>query len=231
MNFRILIPYWGNDPRYSALLTAWFTAYRALGLPHQVTIITDQHTAPRSTPYWIENYHTPEYDPAYPFDHKGDIVCAAIQRILDPVLVLDADAVIQHDPEPLLRQLMGVPFAMPADEGALGRHLRNRHAQETAIPKRCAGVLWFGSSYQRETLVRDYRLAFQELSSGLWYEERRLREQHAWSVVAFHRNAPFLPRTLNWLAANTRNGPNLDAAIYHNVGQRKFGLVKPILTA
>jgi len=87
MNFRILIPYWGNKAQYRALLDQWLVAYNSLQLPYEVTVISDRYTVRVPGVNW-ETFDTPEYDPTYHFDHKGDIVCAAIQRILDPVLVL-----------------------------------------------------------------------------------------------------------------------------------------------
>jgi hypothetical protein len=222
MNFRILIPYWGNDPKYFKLLSEWHEAYKRLNLLHPVTLITDTDSPCHPFMDW-KAFETPAYNKLYTFDHKGDLVCAALLKIHGPVLVVDSDAVLQHDAEPLLRPFDGVAFAMPADEGAYGRKLRNRHGQDGPIPKRCAGVMWFGGA-DREQLVKEYRAAFATLGSGKYYEERRLYEQHAWTMVAHQRNAPFLPRTLNWLANNSRNGPNPEAAIYHNVGQRKFTL-------
>jgi hypothetical protein len=224
MNITILVPYWGNDPRYRNLLEEWFAAYNASGCKLPVRVITDKHTNQFGAPCVWYAYDTPEYDPAYQFDHKGDIVCAAIQQFIEPVLVLDSDAILKKDVTGVLESLQLVPFAMPADEGALGLYIRNRHGQPTKISKRCAGVLWFGGVGSRVALVQDYRAAFAELKTGRYYEERRLFEQHAWSMVAHNRNALVLPRTMNWLDNNTRNGPNSDAYIYHRIGQRKFNV-------
>ena len=228
MNYRILIPYWGNQPRYHKLLEEWFEAYNASGCKAQVTLITDKQTEQFGAPSLWQAYDTPEYDPAYQFDHKGDIVCAAVQQILEPVLVLDTDAILKKDVSSVLKTLQFVSFAMPADEGALGLCIRSRHGQPTKIVKRCAGVLWFGGLGSRVALVKEYRMAFAELKTGRYYEERRLFEQHAWSMVAHQTNALVLPRTMNWLDNNTRNGPNPDAYIYHRIGQRKFNIaLKP----
>ena len=221
MKFRILIPYWGSKPQYRQLLDEWLKAYRSLDLPYQVTIISDMQTEPIPGLEWMA-FPTPEYDPSYQFDHKGDIVCAAIQRILDPILVLDTDAVIAADPGPLLDPFHGHRIAMPLDEGALNRCLRNRHGQEMGVVKRCAGVMFFGAAYRRGDLVADYRWCLDELKSGRYYEERRLFEQHAWTMVAHRRAGGTLPRELNWLDSNTRNGPNPKAVINHRIGQRKF---------
>lgn len=222
MRYTILIPFWGNDPRYVKLLHEWFQAYYDNDCAAQVVVVYDQDTEPVPGYSWTK-VSTPEWDQQYPFDHKGDIVCAAIQRFLEPVLVLDSDAILRKDPTVALTPFYHKEFAMPADEGALGRQLRNRHAQEIGIAKRCAGVLWFGPG-NRAKLVDEYRQAFVELLSGRYYEERRLFEQHAWSWVAHQRNAPFLPRTMNWADHNSRNGPNPEAFIYHRIGQRKFNL-------
>lgn len=221
MNFRILIPYWGNKPQYRELLDKWLAAYKLLRLPYQVTIISDHHTVPIPHLEWTA-CPTAEFDAAYHFDHKGDIVCAAIKCILDPILVLDTDAVIAADPGPLLAPFYEHRIALPLDEGALNRCIRNRHGQETGIVKRCAGVMWFGQAYRRGDLVADYHWCVDELKSGRYYEERRLFEQHAWSMVAHRRAGGILPRELNWLDNNTRNGYNPKAVINHRIGQRKF---------
>lgn len=225
MKFKILIPYWGTRQQYRRLLEDWFTAYKALNLPHQVIVASDFDTPEQIRTCFWKQFPVREVSKDYIFDYKGLLVCAAIQAIHEPLLVLDADAVLQADPEPLLRTFEHAEFAMPADEGALGRKIRNRHAQETLTPKRCAGVMWFGPYQNRAHLVREYLRAFEELLSGRYYEERRLFEQHAWSMVAHWVNAPFLPRTLNWCDINPRNGPNPEAAIYHRIGQVKFNLV------
>jgi hypothetical protein len=224
MNYKILIPYWGNNPRYFKLLEEWFAAYKASKCSAPVVLITDRQTEQFCSPNLWQVFDTPPYDPAYQFDHKGDLVCAAIQQILEPVLVLDTDAIIQKDFTEALKAFESVPFAMPADEGAFGLHLRNRHAQPTNILKRCAGVLWFGSVGSRVVIVKEYRDAFKELESGRYYEERRLFEQHAWSMVAHNRKAQLLPREMNWLDVSVKNGPNPKAYIYHRIGQRKFSL-------
>jgi hypothetical protein len=140
------------------------------------------------------------------------------------VLVLDADAVIQADPGPLLEHFAHIEFAMPEDEGCRGLRIRNRHAIPTSIPKRCAGVMWLGPAVNRPHLVREYLRAFEELLTGKYYEERRLYEQHAWSMVAHWSAAPVLPRELNWCDINPRNGVNPAASIIHRIGQRKFTL-------
>lgn len=228
MNYRILLPYWGNDARYQKLLDEWFVAYRKLCIRQPVTIISDKQTKRGDGLHDWRAYETPEYNPQYQFDHKGDIVCAAIVDIAEPVLVLDTDAVFARDPAPLLESLALVPFAMPEDEGARGRKIRNRHAQEGPIAKRCAGVLWFGTStnskIKRSDLVHCYRSSFKELETGKYYEERRLFEQHAWTMVAYYYKAPFLPRSLNWPDHITSVGPSEEAYINHRIGQRKFNV-------
>lgn len=221
MNFRILIPFWGRDERYVRLLGNWYTQYRSLRLPHPVTVITDFDTDPVVPSAWVRSFPVASKN-QYQFDHKGNIVCAAITAFHEPLLVLDSDAVLQGDPEPLLRPFEKVPFSLPKDEGALGRKIRNRHAQEGPIVKGCAGVLWFGASQDRQYLVDEYRLAFRELCSGRYYEERRLFEQHAWTMVRYKLGSEFLPRLLNWPDHITSVGHNPDAVICHHIGQRKF---------
>lgn len=224
MIFKILVPYWGNDPRYRKLLEEWFKAYNKSGCKAQVILITDKQTKQFGAFELWKAYDTPDHAPDLQFDHKGDIVCAAIQQIFEPVLVLDTDAIIQKDFSSFLESFENVPFAMPLDEGCFGLHIRNRHGQPTDIPKRCAGVLWFGATGSRVALVRDYRAAFKDLESDRYYEERRLYEQHAWSMVAHKHRAPMLPREMNWLDVSVRNGPNSKAYIYHRIGQRKFSI-------
>jgi hypothetical protein len=231
MNFRILVPFWGNDIRYIKQLGQWFAAYRAAHIRHPVSIISDTYMALDEFPQvnfcdsavW-QAFPVPARN-EYAFDHKGEIVCAAIQSTEEPVLVLDADALIQHDPEPFLEGLEHTPFAMPRDEANLKNFIRNRHAMHTTMPKLCAGVLWFGRGGNRKHLVAEYRRAFKELETGKYYEERRLFEQHAWTMVAHWTGAPILDRCLNWADHITSIGPNPKAAIYHRIGQRKLGKV------
>lgn len=220
MNFRILVPYWGDNYQYKSLLQEWFAQYRACHLPHPVTLISDFDTPeiPRCLMRCFPVHHKTQYA----FDLKGEIVCAAIQAFAEPLLVMDADALLQHDPEPLLRPYEFAEFAMPADEAFLGVKIRNRHGLPTDIPKRCAGVLWFGHGGDRRALAQAYHDAFRELETGRYLEERRLYEQHAWTIVAHQRQAPILPRTLNWADHIVRFGPNPEAAIYHRIGQRKW---------
>jgi hypothetical protein len=220
MNYRILLPYWGNDLRYVKLLEQWFAAYRACHIGTPVSIITDTE-ADNILDDYIRRYEV-KCGNEYMFDRKGEIVCAAILDTAEPVLVLDLDALLQHDPEPLILGYEDTPFAMPRDEANLKNCIRNRHGQPTAIPKRCAGVLWFGRGGDRKHLVAEYRRAFTELQTGRYYEERRLFEQHAWTMVAHWNNAPILPRELNWADHITSIGPNPAAAIYHRIGQRKW---------
>lgn len=227
MNFRILVPYWGNDPRYVKLLADWFAAYRAAKIPHPVTIISDTDMTLGNFPAGdltssIWQSFDVKCSNEYMFDRKGEIVCAAIQSTTEPVLVLDSDALIQHDPEPYLRTFENAAFAMPRDEANLKNFIRNRHAQHTNIPKLCAGVLWFGRTGDRKFLVSEYRRAFKELLTGRYHEERRLFEQHAWTMVAHWTGAPILPRALNWADHIASIGPNPEAAIYHRIGQRKW---------
>lgn len=219
MNFRILVPYWGKDDRYANLIEKWFLSYREARVPHPVTIISDFDTPELPRCIWRS---FPVRSSPYVFDKKGELVCAAIQAFHEPLLVLDADALIQSDPLPFLRGFENVPMTLPKDEGAFNRKLRNRHAIEGPVIKGCAGVLWFGQCRDRRYLVDEYKRAFRELESGRFYEERRLFEQHAWTYVRHWLNSPFLPRELNWPDHITSVGPNPDAAICHRIGQRKF---------
>lgn len=222
MNFRIVIPYYGNEPKYQKLLEDWFKQYDRTFNKASVTIATDAFTKLSPARNNFVRFVTPERT-QFHFDHKAALVCAAIQHFTEPLLVLDSDALVRLPLERFLAPLEYVPFAMPEDEGARGRFLRNRHRQETDINKRCAGVLWFGSG-QRIQLAAEYTDAFQTLLTNKYAEERRLYEQHAWSMVAYKRNAPFLPRELNWPDHITSVGRNDRAGIYHRIGQRKFGV-------
>lgn len=219
---KLLIPYWGTDSRHKELLFKWLEAYRKSGCDIPFAIISDHRTEPFDGLPW-EAYQTPDYSTHYPFDNKGAIVCRAIVDTTESVLVLDADAFIQRCPREALEKFEHIPFAMPEDEGRRGLHLRNRHAQETDILKRCAGVLWFGAG-NRQFFADEYKREFQEMQSGRWYEPRHLYEQHAWTLVAHWYKAPLLPRVFNWASHIASVGPNPDAFINHHVGQRKFNL-------
>jgi hypothetical protein len=224
MQYRFLVPHWGSDPKYTDLLFSWVRAYESSGAKAPFTVISDTKTPKIPSLPW-EAFDTSKFKGAISenngFDRKGAIVSLAITAIQEPVLVLDADAFLQFDPEPLLSPFEGVPFAMPKDFGAPHLRIRNRHMQETPVTKRCAGVLWFGGG-NRDLLCIDYLIAFDELKAGRYFEERRLFEQHAWAMVAHKHKAPFLPDELNWPDIIPRYGPNPKAAIYHRIGQRKW---------
>jgi len=226
MNFRILIPFWGHEPKYIRLLQEWYAQYKACHLPHPVTMITDFDTPEiPSGHFWLRSFPIANKS-QHMFDHKGNLVCAALTAFHEALLIVDADAMFQFDPEPLLRPFEHAEFAMPADEAFLTTKIRNRHGQPTSAAKRCAGVMWFGYGGNRAALVQHYRDSFRELEAGRYLEERRLFEQHAWSLVADKVHAPFLPRTLNWADHITAFGSNPEAAIYHRIGQRKWNTQK-----
>lgn len=229
---RLLVPHWGNDIRYQHLLCTWVDAYQKSGCTIPFTIISDERTENVDLGPWKAYPTSPPGQ--YMFDTKGEIVCAAIVDFQEPVLVLDADAFVQRCPMEGLSKLLGVPFAMPEDEGRRGMHLRNRHAQETDILKRCAGVLWFGEPLDeeyRQWLVKEYKKAFETMQNGKWYEPRYLCEQNAWTLVAHWHTCPVLPRVYNWADHIASIGSNPDAYIYHRLGQRKFNVASAPLKA
>jgi hypothetical protein len=227
---RFLIPHWGSDSKHRELLGKWFGRYHMSGCKIPVTVISDDKTEPLNVQRMFgaewRSYRTSPPG-QYPFDTKGEIVCAAIVDIQEPVLVLDADAFLQRCPQEALTALLGVPFAMPEDEGRRGLHLRNRHAQETDVLKRCAGVLWFGQPLDpeyRQWLVKEYQKAFSTMQNGKWHEPRYLCEQNAWTLVAHWHTCPILSRLFNWADHITSIGPNSEAYICHHIGQRKFNI-------
>ena len=226
----IVVPYWGNDPKYAKLLTEWVTQYEASGSPHDYVIATDTKTDLSNGDLPHERFDVSDYymDSSYAFDRKGAIVCEAIKLFRNEyLLVLDADALVQFDPAGLIPSF-NVPTAlmMGEDLGAKGKCLRLKDHSYSTIPKRNAGVMYFVADNwtDRIDLVSAYCSAFREMLSGKYSEARELYEQHAWTIVAHKLAAPYLPNELNWPDHLRGYGPNPKAAIYHRIGKRKWNL-------
>jgi hypothetical protein len=226
----IVIPFWGNHPAYRRWLEEWVRRYEALKIDLPVLIASDEvidaDLVPQidrllvGTARWADLV-----DPRYPYDRKGAIVCAAILALQDcPVFVLDADAYLVGDPSPILQRFLTCGIAMPADEGAFGKPYEPPFE---IAERRCAGVILFGSvTCDRNELVRDYRTFYnvllQQMECGKFREERRLLEQHAWTMVADGWNGPLLPRELNWPVCFKSSGDNPRAVIHHHIGRKKW---------
>ena len=230
----IVVPYWGNDPKYAKLLTEWVTQYEASGSPHDYVIATDTKTNLGSGDFPYQRFDVSDYymDSSYAFDRKGAIVCEAIKLFCkEDLLVLDADALVQFDPASLLPDCPEyTTLCMGEDLGAKGKCLRLKDHSYSIVHKRNAGVMYFPSkapvcpSIRSSFLVISYIDAFREMLSGKYSEARELYEQHAWSIVAHKLAAPYLPNELNWPDHLRGYGPNPKAAIYHRIGKRKWNL-------
>jgi hypothetical protein len=228
----LVIPFWGDHPAYRGWLEEWVRRYEALGLDTPVVIVSDEALAddlvPQIERVWVDTDPFADLiDPRYPYDRKGAIVCATINALWQyPLFVLDADAFLVGDPSPHLGGFAAEEIAMPADEGAFGKPYAGTY---DGIVRRCAGVIWYGGHYvphSRHLLTRHYRQHFlalrAEMEAGSFPEERRLLEQHAWTMVAHQWESPVLPRELNWPACFKHAGANPHAAIHHHIGRRKW---------
>lgn len=229
--FTIAVPFWGDHPAYRQWLRQWCECYRASGTTAPAMIATDTATAPEELPDLpVQAFDLAPWkecnDPEYPFDRKGVIVCSLLTaRPREELFIVDADAFLQHDPGRFLEPFAGVDFAMPVDEGAFGAHLAPPF---DAAAKRSGGILWFGASTHesRVALVREYKSTYLNIIAHLrartFREERRLLEQHTWTLIAHRRGAPLLPRELNWPTGLPTTPANPDAAIHHHIGKRKW---------
>lgn len=231
MEVTIAIPFWGNHPAYRTWLDRWLEHYRTSGCTARPVIISDE-VLPADLAPGVDRLQVSTapfsdlVDPAYPYDRKGAIVCAAILALAGlPLFVLDADAWISRDPLPLLAPHANDTLALPEDEGAFRKPYAEPHA---SVIRRCAGVIYFAarSKAVRQELVSKYRTHYLELraaiETGSFAEERRLLEQHAWTFVAHELNTRVLPRELNWPVCFRSSGENPLAAIHHHIGRKKW---------
>lgn len=222
----ILVPFFGDRARFRPLLDRWVEAYKASGTKAPWYALSEDP----------ESYDLPSarvsldgfrdlLRPGQPFDVKGALVCAALLRFPEPLLVLDADAFLERDPEPTLASFSGCSIAMPIDDGAL-THDRapTLSSPFPGVKKLCAGVVYFGACGTRGRFVAGYRRAFEELvalPSFPWSPPlAHLVEQHAWSIVAARRGGKVLPRSMNW--APHLLGENPMAVVNHHYGFRKW---------
>ncbi len=180
----------GDDPRFTALLREWLT----LAGDHWVgpVHVAADHPHP-SASILVRNSGE-----CRPFERKTEILLSFLAQEPGPVLYLDADALLQRNPQDILAGYVGQTLAMGTDPGK---------AMVGHIPMRNAGVLWFGGNH--EEAHNAYRLAYADLPDH-W-----LREQHAWTL-AFHRlGGRPLPCGMNWGARCWGNDPRAHVVHWH----------------
>ena len=238
----VCVPYFGDkDGAYRPLLTRWLYEYRLSGSPWPILILSDLDGPKIEQPTLRVNIsgYADVIRPGQPFDTKGAIVCRVLlEREGYDLLIVDADAFVQHDPAPLLADAWGRPIAMPRDLGAVGFQCPILPRPFDHVCKRSAGVMWFGKDGSRSQIVAEYLRNWKRLLPlhqrdgrvlGV-SEPARLLEQHSWTLVAHDLNVPMLPDELNWHRHTA--GPNPKAAIYHFCGSGKFlGHVQPATQA
>lgn len=225
----ILIPFFGDRPRFRPVLNEWITAYQFSGCKIPWKVLSDQPALPDlpSVQVSIEQF-SGVIRPKQAFDTKGALVCAGILAYTEAVLVLDADAYLMKDPTALLKTFNNCAIAMPLDGGAL-MHQRTANLSQpfSDVWKLCAGVQYFPPMYRsdRQTLVDRYTSAFWKILNvkpGLPWNPplRHLVEQYAWSVAAHNAKGRVLPHSMNWQPQFL--GESADAIVNHHYGFGKW---------
>lgn len=222
----ILVPFFGDTRRFRPLLDKWIEAKRTAA-PDIAWFALGENPEAYDLPtarVSIDGFRD-LIRPGQPFDVKGALVCAAILRFPEAILVLDADAFLAQDPTKWLMPFRDCPIAMPSDHGAL---MHDRAAELDSpycgVRKVCAGVQWFGAVPGRSRLVAGYRRAFEELR-GLprlpWRPALpHLLEQYAWALAMNRRGGRVLPSVMNW--APHFLGESSHAVVNHWFGREKW---------
>ena len=224
----ILVPFFGDRARVRPLLDRWIEAYKRSGTRAPWYALSD---SPETYDLPSARVDPSEYAeavrPGQPFDVKGALVCAAIRKYPEPLLVLDADAFLARDPRDTLALFWDAPIAMPRDHGALMHdRLPRLSAPYAGVPKLCAGVQWFGAAteHARVGLAAGYRRAHAELLALPrlpWSPPlAHLVEQYAWTLAASRAGGKVLPVTMNW--APHFLGRSEHAVVNHHFGVRKW---------
>lgn len=224
----VLVPFFGDRARFRPLLDAWIAA-KAKAAPDLAWFALTDEPLDYGTPNAVVSLEgfRDLLRPGQPFDVKGALVSAALLRFPEPLLVLDADAVLARDPRPGLAPFSGVSIAMPLDGGAV-MHGRAPLLSPPygAVAKVCAGVQFFGMTPGRSRLVAGYRRAFEELRALPrlpWSPPLpHLLEQYAWSLAMNRRGGAILPVTYNWAPHFLGESP--DAVVNHHYGFKKWSI-------
>lgn len=222
----VLVPFFGDRKRVRPLLDKWIEA-KARVAPNLTWFALTDEPLDYSTPFALVSIDgfRDLIRPGQVFDFKGALVCAALLRFSERLLVLDADAVLAKDPAPTLAAFSLVPISMPVDGGAIC-FSRSPFLEEpfAGIRKCCAGVQFFGDGNGRSRLVAGYRKAWTELAAlprPPWSPPlEHLREQHAWSIALRRRGGMYLPNAMNW--APHFYGESSDAVVNHHFGVGKW---------
>lgn len=230
LRYTLATLYYGDRaPRYDAMLAAWLQeaeAVRSASIAG-VHVLSDRVFSGLDSIVLRPHGDCPRRE-GDPFDLKGALMCSALIALPGPLLILDLDAVLQRDPTPALAPFAESLIALPVDSGAARNPLVRNN-----VPKKCAGVAWFGRATpeEREILVRKYCDAWQSLASlhrpqpGAKHPKQspHLLEQHAWSLANFRCGRHTLPDSMNWPAHHRGPMPGTEGAyVHHNYGQRKW---------
>jgi hypothetical protein len=211
----IAVPFFGQDPRWLALLGKWWACYEATqAAKHGVhaVIITDEagpagYPVVRVTPEAIG-------DLSHPWDRKGAVIVAALPH-LGPVLVCDVDAFLQRNPVRYLEDLAQRDILMATQPDGWKRPVCG------AVVQRQAGVMWF-SQRAGATIPEYYRRAHAQVSRE--HPGDDWREQMAWSLVAYWTGIHELPKTLN---TSHHDREAAAAVIVHEHGETKWRRLSP----
>lgn len=223
----ILVPFFGETEKFRPLLNRWIEAYKKSGcrIPwFTLSDLPETYSMP-SMRVDISGFSS-VIRPGQPFDVKGALVCAALLKLEEAVLVLDADAFLANDPTETLAPFAAAPVAMPPDHGALlyGRRPKMDEPYND-VRKLCAGVQFFGAAPGRSRLVAGYRRGFEEIMALAprvpWTPQLpHLVEQYAWSICSHRRGGQVLPGSMNWHAEHLGESP--DAIVNHHYGHPKW---------
>lgn len=227
----VLVPFFGDRARVRPLLDRWIAA-KAKNAPNVTWFALTDEPLDYGTPFALVSIDgfRDLIRPGQPFDVKGALVCAALLRFPESILVLDADAFLAQDPTAALASFEHCPIAMPLDHGAI-MHGRAPDLDPPygSVRKVCAGVQWFGAVPGRSRLVAGYRRAWEELRALPRLPWRpalpHLLEQYAWSLAMNRRGGRVLPAVFNWAPHFVGESPH--AVVNHWFGFQKWSELTP----
>lgn len=229
MKHLIAIPYFGTNARYLEMLHEWVRVLKRTAPDARFVMFThdaEEVLKPFGYPTLtlsIDGYSDVMRE-GQPFDIKGALMCEAALNIHEPFLMLDADAYLVANPSAILDKLADTPCAMPIDHGAiLHGHKANMDFPHQDIRKMCAGVFWFGDTFDRRELVKNYLYGWKVLRdlNCPWTPcLPHLLEQYAWSFAHHHMNGATLPATFNWSPHILGDSPY--AIVNHFFGHKKW---------
>ena len=208
------------------LLSIWIERWQKAASASRLVVVTDEDTKipelPVGVVYTVLRIKLRTFAdilrPEYLMDVKEALALAAAARIPGRLLVVDADALFQHDPWPTL---LGVgelgAFGMVQDCGERILEL----GREGRCPEHNAGVLYFDEESPRVRVIFQYIRAFNEFKNRP-NPQPVILGQRAWSVAHHRLGGKLLPREVNWSHCWKANP---DAAVFHyhgNNGKKKL---------